>query len=104
MLNCQREISYDDEGGACKWGFQIGEEGLRHQWFKLDLDPSQRGGVSDLARQFPARLASPPDYNKDVKKLVTDYLKALRRHTNEYLKWKLPKAALQSTTLEYIIT
>ena len=97
------EIRYDDRGGY-QWGFQIGDEGPRHQWFKLDLDPSQRGGISNLARKFPSRIASPPAYNTDSTRLVTDYLTALREHAVRVLTSKLPKAVLKSTAIEYIIT
>ena len=96
------EIRYN--GKEYLWGFQISDELPRHQWFKLDLDTTSRGGISDLARRFPARTALPPGYNTDVKKLVTDYLTALRQHTDSFLKLKLPEAALRSTAIEYIIT
>ena len=96
------EIRY--EGNEYHWGFQIGEDLPRHQWFKLDLDTTSRGGISDLARRFPARAALPPGYNTDAKKLVTDYLTALRQHTDRFLRLKLPEAALRSTGIEYIIT
>ncbi len=98
------ELRYKELDEGYEWGFQISDEGPRHQWFKLDLDPSQRGGVSDLARRFPARNAEPPGYTSDTKKLVTDYLTALRQHTDHFLRLKLPQAALRSTAIEYIIT
>ena len=96
------EIRY--EGNDYSWGFQIGEGLLRHQWFKLDLDITLKTGVSNLARRYPARTALPPGFNTDVKKLVTDYLTALRQHTENFLRLKLSKAALKSTSIEYIIT
>lgn len=98
------ELRYKELDEGYEWGFQISDEGPRHQWFKLDLDPSQSRGVSDLARRFPARNAEPPGYTSETKKLVTDYLTALRRHADHFLRLKLPKAALRSTAIEYIIT
>lgn len=98
------ELRYKELDGGYEWGFQISDEGPRHQWFKLDLDPSQRGDVSDLTRRFPARNAEPPGYTSDPKKLVTDYLTALCQHADHFLRLKLPKAALRSTAIEYIIT
>lgn len=77
---------------------------LRHQWFKLDLDPSQSRGVSELSRQFPDQHALPPSYSTSAEKLCTDYLTALRIHTEQVLKHKLPQSVLRSTPIEYIIT
>ena len=47
------------------------------------------------------RKALPPGYNAE--KLVTDYLTALREHTDRYLRWKVPNTALQMTKTEYVI-
>lgn len=96
------ELRY--EHGECKWGFQVDDYGLRHQWFKLDLDPSQSRGISDLSRQFPDQHALPPGYSASSEKLCTDYLAALRKHTEEVLKFKLPSSIIRSTPIEYIIT
>ncbi|KAI4158523.1 MAG: hypothetical protein LQ342_007364 [Letrouitia transgressa] len=96
------ELRY--EGSECKWGFQVDDFGPRHQWFKLELDPSQSRGVTDLSRQYPDQNALPPGYNFSGEKLCTDYLKALREHTEEVLKHKLPQSILKSTPIEYIIT
>ena len=98
------ELRYKESEQGYEWGFQISDEGPRHQWFKFDLDPSQIGGVSDLARRFPASNAEPPGYASDPKKPVTDYLTALRQHTDHFLRLKLPQAALRSTAIEYMIT
>ena len=87
-----------------KWGFQVDDYGLRHQWFKLDLDPTQSRGISDLSRQFPDQHALPPGYSASSEKLCTDYLGALRAHTEEVLKFKLPSSIIKSTPIEYIIT
>ncbi|MCJ1427056.1 hypothetical protein MMC29_004959, partial [Sticta canariensis] len=96
------EIKYD--GQSFKWGFQIGDSELRQQWFKLDLDPSQLRGTSDLARRFPDYRAEPSQYNMPTEKIVTDYLTALRKHAEQILRHKLPAGALISTPLEFVMT
>ncbi|KAI9836586.1 MAG: hypothetical protein M1819_001218 [Sarea resinae] len=97
------ELRYD-KGGLPKWGFQLDDSAPRYQWFKLDLDPNQSRGVSALAKQFPSRNALPPGYNVAAQNLVTDYLLALRKHTEYILNNKLPKGVLRSTPVEYVIT
>lgn len=97
-LEIVREIKYD--GQNFKWGFQIGDSEPRHQWFKLDLDPSQAQRTSDLAWGFPAHH----QYDIPAEKLVTDYLTALRKHAEQILRYKLPAGALISTPLEFVIT
>ncbi|KAL8789357.1 MAG: hypothetical protein Q9195_006884 [Heterodermia aff. obscurata] len=97
------EIQYSN--GTYKWGFQIGEYGQRHQWFKLGLDPADRGGTSSaLAHEYPDLNASPPEYIHSPEKLVTDYLTALRKHAEQVLRYKLPESALASTPIEFVIT
>lgn len=97
-----REVQYD--GQDFKWGFQISESELRHQWFKLDLDPFQHRGTWNLAAQFPDPAASPPGYDKSTEKIVTDYLTSLRKHAEQVLRYKLPASALLSTPIEFVIT
>ena len=101
-MTINSELRY--EGEECKWGFQVDDYGLRHQWFKLDLDPSQSRGISDLSRQYPDQHALPPGYNASAEKLCTDYLTSLRKHTEQVLQHKLPSSIIKSTPLEYIIT
>lgn len=96
------ELRYEND--SCKWGFQVDDFGPRHQWFKLDLDPTQSRGISDLARQYPDAHALPPDYNVSAEKLCSDYLSALRTHTEKVLQHKLPASIIKSTPIEYIIT
>ena len=97
------EIQYSE--GGYKWGFQIGDYGQRHQWFKLGLDPAHCSGASSaLAREFPDSNASPPEYNHNPEKLVTDFLTALRKHAEQVLRHKLPESALKSTPIEFVIT
>ncbi|MCJ1392989.1 hypothetical protein MMC18_005861 [Xylographa bjoerkii] len=91
-------------GNSYQWGFQIGDEEQRYQWFKVDLDPSQARGSSELARRYTADKALPPGYDVSAEKLVTDYLTALRKHAENILKHKLPESALKSTLIQYIMT
>lgn len=103
MLLSTSEIQYSDEN--YKWGFQIGDYGPRHQWFKLALDPTHCNGASSaLARDYPDSNASPPEYIHSPEKLVTDYLTALRKHAELVLRNKLPESALTSTPIEFVIT
>ena len=88
--------------GSYKWGFQIYAEEERHKWFKLDLDRSQTWHMPAWTDECSPRKALPPGYNAE--KLITDYLTALREHTNRCLRWKVPNTALQMTETEYIIT
>ncbi|KAI4195683.1 MAG: hypothetical protein LQ346_003376 [Caloplaca aetnensis] len=96
------EIQY--YGNGYTWGFQIGESGQRHQWFKLGLDPTNARDTSDLAVKYPDRNAAPPAYGRTPEELVTDYLTALRIHAERVLRHKLPESALDSTPVEYVIT
>ncbi|KAI4098185.1 MAG: hypothetical protein LQ339_006563 [Xanthoria mediterranea] len=76
----------------------------RHQWFKLGLDPSKSRGNTDLANKYPDFNASPPAYTHNPEELVKDYLTALRCHAERVLRHKLPRSALASTPVEYVIT
>ncbi|KAL8847996.1 MAG: hypothetical protein Q9221_006958 [Calogaya cf. arnoldii] len=96
------EIQYNDQG--YKWGFQISDFGIRHQWFKLLLDPSQSRSTSGLAKKYPDINASPPVYGRGPEELVKDYLTALRCHAERVLRHKLPQSALASTPIEFVIT
>lgn len=93
------EIFYD--GDNYKWGFQIEESAQRHQWFKLDLDPSQLRD-SPLASNYVDPIRAPPGY--DPSKLVTDFLTGVRGHVERVLRYQIPEGALRSTPIEYIIT
>ncbi len=100
LTNSHREIAYDGEN--YKWGFQIAESAQRHQWFKLDLDPSQLR-TTDIAALYPDPLRAPPTYNDEASKHATDYMTALRKHAEQMLRYKLPQSALLSTPIEYIV-
>ena len=96
------ELQYD--GHNYKWGYQIGEDEPRHQWFKLGLDRSRSLASSDLALNFPDPKAAPPGYDLSPEQQVTDYLTALRKHAEQILRYKLPASALQSLPIEYIVS
>ncbi len=100
-LTSYREIQYD--GQDVKWGFQINPTEKRHQWFKLDLDPSQ-SRVTELSSLFPDPLAAPPGYGSSAEKYCTDFLQAIVKHTEHVLRHKIPESALRSTPIEYIVT
>lgn len=93
-----REIAYD--GDNFKWGFQIEESAQRHQFFKLDLDPSQIR-QSPLVPDYVDLIRAQPGYNPP--KLVTDFLTAVRTHVERVLRYKIPESALLSTPVEYIV-
>ncbi len=99
-LKLYREIQYD--GQDIKWGFQINTTEKRHQWFKLDLDPSQ-SRATELALTYPDPLAAPPGYDSSAEKYCTDFLEAIVKHTGHVLRHKLPESALRSTPIEYIV-
>ena len=75
----------------------------RHQWFKLELDPAQRRGSSQLAAMFPDPAASLVKSSVPATMLVRDYLSALRKHAEQVLRYKLPQSALATTPIEYIV-
>ena len=97
-----RELKYD--GQSYKWGFEIGDAGYRYKWFKLDLDPSQNRTLFSMGKKLPDLQALPPGYAVSGEKLVTDYLTALRKHAEQVLRYYLPKSALHSIPIEFIIT
>jgi len=101
---CVRTLKYDES--SYRWGFQIKDMEERHEWFKLELDPSHSNIPSTLAAKYPSTTASPPGYDGDVssEKLVTDYLKALRQTAENALHKKLPARILVTTPREWIIT
>ncbi|KIV82894.1 hypothetical protein PV11_04960 [Exophiala sideris] len=86
-----------------RWGFDVDEMEPKHEWFKLDLDPTREGGRSELAVQFPSFLPSPRQGVSTID-LVTDYLRALRRHMDNYLQLTLPGNLAQKIPKEYILT
>ena len=98
------ELRYEDGNGAMKWGFQILESQRRHQLFKLELDESKRYKRTSFAQNLPDPKALPPGYNITAEKLITDYLAALRKHTEQVLRHKIPASAFASTPIEYVVT
>lgn len=95
------EIRYD--GQDYTWGFQIPEHDQRHQWFKLDLDPTQTSLTRGLANAHIDPIAAPPSYHKTAEELCTDYLTALRKHAELVIRNKLPASAFISTPIEYVV-
>lgn len=98
----RRELKYDGHG--YKWGFEIGDTGQRHKWFKLDLDSWGDRALFSMGKKLPDLQALPPSYAMSGEKLVTDYLTALRNHAEQVLKYFLPRSALRSTPIDFIIT
>ncbi|KAK5056031.1 hypothetical protein LTR84_012582 [Exophiala bonariae] len=98
------EMIYDED--ELRWGFMIKDDEARHQWFKLDLDPTHENEVSRLTINFPDPKALPPLYDgaSGAVKLSTDYLSCLRQHTVNILKLKLGEGVVNSTPIRYIIT
>ena len=96
----QREIAYN--GDHYNWGFQIPYSIPRHQWFKLELDPSQLPAIG-LAKEYPDPLKAPPTYHDDAVRHTTDFMTALRKQAERELKQKLG-SALHSTPTEYIVS
>ena len=95
-----REIAYN--GGDYKWGFQILNSAPRHQWFKLELDPSQLPAAG-LATKHPDPLKAPPTYHDNAMKHSTDFMTALRKQAEKDLQLHLGSALL-STPIEYIVS
>ena len=74
------------------------EQGTIYEWFKLALYPQLR--ESELASRYPSKR---PRVNEaDGRKLIVDYLKAVRRNF-EHFKTFRPEA-LRNVPTEYIIT
>lgn len=57
-----------------------------------------------MGKQLPDLKALPPSYALSSERLVTDYLTALRKHAEQVLRYYLPKSALHSTPISFIIT
>lgn len=57
-----------------------------------------------MGKNLPDLQALPPSYAMTGEKLVTDYLTALRKHAEQVLRYYLPKSALHSTPIDFIIT
>lgn len=96
----QREIAYNDD--HYQWGFQIRDPVPRHQWFKLELDPSQLPAAG-LATEYPDPLKAPPTYHDTAVQHTTDFMTALRKQAEKVLQLHLGSALL-STPIEYIVS
>ena len=100
LISVQREIVYNDD--HYKWGFQIPDSVHRHQWFKLELDPSQLPAAG-LATRYPDPLKAPPTYHDAATQHTTDFMTALRKQAKNVLRRHLG-SALRSTPIEYIVS
>jgi Hsp70 protein len=96
------EISYN--GLDVNWGFQVPEDDLRYQWFKLDLNPKIHNDISYLSVEYPDPKAAPPSYDKTAEKLTIDYLDSVRCHIMKVLKIKLGQVLLDTTPIGFVIT
>lgn len=100
---CHRTIKYDafDEISV-KWGYELEEEELKHEWFKLGLcsvyDPT------GLGSRYPSRTALPTVYGAECEKIVTDYLRCLRKHVEKCIRERNGDTWLKNRRPEYIIT
>ena len=95
-----REIAYN--GDDYKWGFQIPDSVPRHQWFKLELDPSQLPATG-LAAKYPDPLKAPPAYHDAAVQHTTDFMTGLRKQAEYVLQRHLGRA-LFSIPIEYIVS
>jgi len=99
-----RTIKYHDEFNPAlyKWGYQLRDDEPKHEWFKLGLYPEF--AESGLARRYPSRTAFPSVYGTECEKLVTGYLRALRKYAETHLTTQLGEVFLRNRRPEYIIT
>lgn len=105
MEKVPTEIKYDHEdANEFRWGFQIKEGEERQKWIKLELDGAETRAACGLASQYPDKDAAPPSYSRTAEQMVTDYLKALCKHTVDILKHKFGEGAVNSTPFRYIVT
>jgi molecular chaperone DnaK (HSP70) len=70
------------------------------EWFKLGLYPHVE--ETDLARRYP--IKRPRMSDAECQRHVVNYLTALRKHVDKYLKELFGDAFWRSTPIEYIIT
>ncbi|CZR55613.1 uncharacterized protein PAC_05501 [Phialocephala subalpina] len=97
-------IEYDDEDPTSyKWGYQLQDDERKHEWFKLGLNPALQ--LSGLAQKYPSRTAWPMVQGAECERLVTDYLKGLKGHAEQYVrdKWG-PEIVPKNRKPQYIIT
>ncbi|KAG6358851.1 hypothetical protein INS49_012370 [Diaporthe citri] len=99
-------LQYSDRG-SMKWGFGCDRDQDVFQWFKLEQDPKYKAG--QLAEAYPDHTLK-PENEKEVKDLITKYLRFLRRHVEKSVKETLDPGGggqsvlLRDTRWEYIIT
>ena len=93
--------SRDDE---IAWGFQISEDEMRHQWFKLGLETKKTKQKSRLNDRYPDPKALSGASYEEAVDLTTKYLRCLHNHCLSILKLKLGHAVLESTPIKPILT
>jgi hypothetical protein len=97
----RREIIINNESGSYVWGFEIEEDVKRQMWFKLRLSPNMRIAVPELTQILDDPRTALPLY--DTTNVVTQYLKALRLHTEQILQREL-QVKWSDMPIEYVIT
>lgn len=90
--------------GPYKWGLQVlandTDGGTTYEWFKLNLYHSQHR-QSDLERRYPS--TAPPVTEAQCRKLVVDYLTAMKHNFDEFVQGQR-LVALGGVPVQYIIT
>ncbi|KAH8894353.1 actin-like ATPase domain-containing protein [Thozetella sp. PMI_491] len=98
-------LKYED--GETKWGFDVDGFERRHEWFKLEQDPSYT--KDELLRKYPSTTIVPKNA-EEVEKLITDYLTLIRQHAENKIRASFELERITSEFLlrdfvwEYIIT
>lgn len=96
--------NYHDRGRQIVWGFQIPAEMPRLQWIKLELDPKQKVKLADNM-QYTSKdgLRMELPRHATVESVVTDYIRALMKHTWGEMKRKMG-SAFDSMKFSYVMT
>lgn len=95
-------LKYDDgDPTSPRWGFRVRDDDENKvEWFKLGLYPHVE--ETDLARKYPSRHSRMSE--AQCEKHVVNYLTALRKHVDSYLKDRFTEGIWRRTPIEYIIT
>ncbi|CZR67541.1 uncharacterized protein PAC_17440 [Phialocephala subalpina] len=97
-------IEYDeDDPTSYKWGYQLEDDERKHEWFKLGLNPTLQ--LTGLAQKYKSHTARPMVRGEECERLVTDYLKGLKGHAEQYVRdeWG-PEIVPKNRKPQYIIT
>jgi molecular chaperone DnaK (HSP70) len=76
------------------------EGGVRYEWFKLGLYPKLE--ETSLMRDYPPK--TPEVTEAEAKKLIVDYLTALRLNFERVMQGRYRESIWRDTPIEYIIT